>query len=302
MKKLILITGVAGFIGSKIADRFIEEGFHVVGVDDLSNGKLKNIPPKVDFIKGDLSKKKTVSLLPRTCNQILHLAGQSSGEISFDDPVNDLNKNTVSTLNLINYGIKKRAKRIIYSSSMSVYGQLFKKKTSERDICKPLSCYGVSKMMSEKYLYIFRKQIPFLSLRMFNVYGPGQDMNNLRQGMVSIYLAQALKNKKIMIKGSLKRKRDFIFIDDVVECWFRASKYNTSLNQAINIGTGISTKVEKLIKIILKKIPGTKYHLLKSTKGDQDFIVADNTLLKSKLKIKKFLNLEKGLELFISSL
>jgi len=301
LKKLILITGVAGFIGPKVASRFVEEGFQVVGVDDLSNGKLKNVPQSIDFIKGDLSKKKTIYLLPKKCNQILHLAGQSSGEISFNDPIIDLEKNTVSTLNLINYGIEKKAKRLIYASSMSVYGQLSKKKVRENDKCKPLSCYGISKLMSENYLYIFKKQIPFISLRMFNVYGPGQDMNNLMQGMVSIYLAQALKNKKIMIKGSLKRIRDFIFIDDVVECWFRASTSNESLNEAINIGTGISTKVEKLIKIILQIIPETKYHLLESTKGDQDFIYSDNTKLKSKLKIEKFTSLEKGLELFISS-
>ena len=107
LKKLILITGVAGFIGSSVANRFIKEGFHVVGVDNLSSGKIKNIPEEVDFIKGDLSKDETINLLPKKCNQIIHLAGQSSGEISFDNPVTDLNKNTVSTLNLINYGIEK---------------------------------------------------------------------------------------------------------------------------------------------------------------------------------------------------
>ena len=302
MKKLILITGVAGFIGSKVANRFIEEGFQVVGVDDLSNGKLKNIPSEVDFIKGDLSKKKTINLLPKKCNQVLHLSGQSSGEISFDDPITDLNKNTVSTLNLINYGIEKGAKRIIYSSSMSVYGQPTKKRVNEQDKCEPLSCYGVGKLMTEKYLHIFRKQILFVSLRMANVYGPGQDMNNLRQGMVSIYLAQALKNKKILIKGSLERVRDFIYIDDVVECWFRASKSNSCLNLCMNIGTGIPTKVKRLISIIRKKIPGTKYYLSRPTKGDQNFIVGDNNLLRSKLNIKKFLSVEEGLELFISSL
>ena len=127
-------------------------------------------------------------------------------------------------------------------------------------------------------------------------------MNNLRQGMVSIYLAQAIKNRKIMIKGSLKRIRDFIFIDDVVECWFRASEYNSPLNKAINISTGVPTKVGKLVKIISEKITGTKYYLLEPTKGDPNYIVGDNTLLKSKLKIKKFTNLEKGLEIFISSL
>ena len=217
MKKLILITGVAGFIGSNVANRFIKEGFHVVGVDNLSGGKTKNIPEEVDFIKGDLSKNETINLLPNKCDQIIHLAGQSSGEISFDNPVTDLNKNTVSTLNLINYGIKKSSERIIYSSSMSVYGESMKKKVTEKAKCEPLSCYGVGKLMSEKYLNIFKKQIPFVSLRLSNVYGPGQDMDNLRQGMLSIYLSQAIKNKKIMIKGSLKRRRDFIFIDDVVE-------------------------------------------------------------------------------------
>ena len=302
LKKLILITGVAGFIGSNVANRFIKEGFHVVGVDNLSSGKTKNIPEEIDFIKGDLSKDGTINLLPKKCNQIIHLAGQSSGEISFDNPVTDLNKNTVSTLNLINYGIKKGSERIIYSSSMSVYGESKKRKVNEKDKCEPLSCYGVGKLMSEKYLNIFKKQIPFVSLRLSNVYGPGQDMDNLRQGMLSIYLSQALKNKKIMIKGSLKRRRDFIFIDDVVECCFRSSTFNSPLNQIINVGTGTSTEVKKLIDMILKKIPGTTYYLSKPTKGDQNLIVGDNALLKSKLKIKKFVNLEQGLELFLSSL
>ena len=302
MKKLILITGVAGFIGSNVAKRFIDEGFHVVGVDDLSSGKVKNIPNKVDFINGDLSNSKTIKLLPKKCNKILHLAGQSSGEISFDDPIDDLEKNTISTLNLINYGIEKKAERIVYASSMSVYGEQDGKKSKETKNCEPLSCYGVAKIMSEKYLYIFRKQIPFVSLRMFNTYGPGQDMNNLRQGMVSIYIAQAMKNRKIDIKGSLKRIRDFIYIEDVVESWFRASNYNSSLNQAINVGTGLATEVKKLVKIIIKKIPGTSYRVLGSTKGDQNSIVADTALLRSKLKINKFTNLDKGIENFISSL
>ena len=302
MKKLILITGVAGFIGSNVAKRFIDEGFHVVGVDDLSSGKVKNIPNKVDFINGDLSNAKTIKLLPNKCNKILHLAGQSSGEISFDDPIDDLEKNTISTLNLINYGIEKKAERIVYARSMSVYGEQDSKKSKETKNCEPLSCYGVAKIMSEKYLYIFRKQIPFVSLRMFNTYGPGQDMNNLRQGMVSIYIAQAMKNRKIDIKGSLKRIRDFIYIEDVVESWFRASNYNSSLNQAINVGTGLATEVKKLVKIIIKKIPGTTYRVLGSTKGDQNSIVADTALLRSKLKINKFTNLDKGIENFISSL
>src|SRR6267154_255326 len=118
----ILITGVAGFIGSHVANRFLREGYRVVGVDDLSTGKIANVPSGCDFIEGDLASRTTIENIPADCTRILHLAGQSSGEISFDDPVADLQKNTVSTLNLIHYAVENRTQRMVYASSMSVYG------------------------------------------------------------------------------------------------------------------------------------------------------------------------------------
>jgi UDP-glucose 4-epimerase len=268
----------------------------------MSTGSLKNIPKGIKFIKADLSNKKVINLLPEKCYQIHHLAGQSSGQISFEDPLNDLNKNTSSTLNLIEYGIKKKVKLFLYASSMSVYGNLLKKKASEHDICQPLSCYGLGKLTSEKYLKIFCKKLPFIGMRFFNVYGPGQNMNNLKQGMVSIYLAQALKNKKIIIKGSLNRVRDFIFIDDVVDAWFKASLLKKNLNQNINIGSGIPTSVKELIKLITHKIKKTKFSTIEGTKGDQNTIYSNNQLLKKKLNKKKFINLDQGLDKFISYL
>ena len=128
MRKNILITGVAGFIGSKVAERFKKENYNIFGVDDMSTGSLKNIPKGIKFIKADLSNKKVINLLPEKCYQIHHLAGQSSGQISFEDPLNDLSRNTSSTLNLIEYGIKKKVKLFLYASSMFVYGNLLKKK------------------------------------------------------------------------------------------------------------------------------------------------------------------------------
>ena len=187
--KRILITGVAGFIGSHIANRFSNENWEVFGVDDLSSGRKENIPKGINYIHGDLSDKEAIQELPANCDLILHLAGQSSGEISFDDPIADLNKNTTSTLNLIRYGIKKKVSRFLYASSMSVYGDVPDEPISEDYGCSPLSCYGVGKLAAENYLRIYQHQLPYVALRMFNVYGPGQDMKNLRQGMVSIYLA-----------------------------------------------------------------------------------------------------------------
>ena len=233
--KTVVVTGVAGFIGSQVAARMAHEGFSVVGVDDLSSGKVANIPSSIDFVEGDLAVQGTIAKLPKPCAAVLHLAGQSSGEMSFDDPVADLHKNTVSTLNLIQYAISVGAQRFVYASSMSVYGNVPDAPIAEDEHVAPLSCYGVGKLAAENYLAVFKRQLSSVNMRMLNVYGPGQDMGNLRQGMVSIYLAQALANKHIVVKGSLERFRDFVFIDDVVEAWFRAGTFDRVGGNTINI-------------------------------------------------------------------
>jgi UDP-glucose 4-epimerase len=297
MKK-ILITGVAGFIGSHVASRFLKEGYHIVGVDDLSSGRLENIPKGLEFIKGNLALTSTIKKLPKDCSKILHLAGQSSGEISFDDPVADLEKNTVSTLNLILYGIENKIERLVYASSMSAYGDVPNEPVSESFKCRPLSCYGVGKFTSEEYLRIYQEKVPSVSLRMFNVYGPGQDLSNLRQGMVSIYLAQALANGKIEVKGSKSRFRDLIYIDDVVEAWFRASTYSSALGQTLNLGTGEKITVGELLNKVCEIVPGSSYFIQGSTLGDQSGIFADVTKLKKYLGLESFVPVDVGLKNF----
>lgn len=294
----ILITGVAGFIGSHVAHRFLKEGYYVFGVDDLSSGKIENIPTGVDFIQGDLALAATTAKLPRDCSKILHLAGQSSGEISFDDPVADMAKNTLSTLNLIRFGIENRIERIVYASSMSVYGAVENAPISEGRDCRPLSCYGVGKHAAEGYLRVYMNKLPFVILRMFNVYGPGQDMSNLRQGMVSIYLAQALAKGRIEVKGSVERFRDLIYIDDVVEAWLRAATCSSALGRTFNVGTGIRTTVGELLDSICSLVPGSSYYIHGATPGDQSGIYADITELNKCLSLNSFTSLDEGLRAF----
>jgi UDP-glucose 4-epimerase len=294
----VLITGVAGFIGSHVARRFLKEGYEVVGVDDLSSGRIDNVPKGIQFIEADLANKSSVDNLPSDCGLILHLAGQSSGEISFDDPVLDLEKNSVSTLNLIQYGIKNSSERIVYASSMSVYGEVDEQASSESIHPRPLSCYGVGKLASEGYLKVFQDKLPYVALRMFNVYGPGQDLNNLRQGMVSIFISQAVKTGKIEVKGSLSRYRDFIYIDDVVEAWYRSGTKLTAKNQIINIGTGKKTTIGVLLERIRSAVEGSEFFVQGSTPGDQNGIFADNSKIRELLGITSFTPLEVGLPLF----
>jgi len=295
----ILITGVGGFIGSAVAQRFVDEGHEVVGVDNLSTGYATKVPKGVEFIKEDLALGSAISRLPSGCTKILHLAGQSSGEISFDNPVIDLQKNTISTLNLIQYGIQNQVQRMVYASSMSIYGLVQDVPIAESFQAKPLSCYGVGKYAAENYLKVYQNQLPSIALRMFNVYGPGQDLRNLRQGMVSIYLAQALAGNEILVKGSVDRFRDFVFIDDVVEAWYRAAIYPDIRSTVLNVGTGIKTTVKDLLDRICLAVPGSSYVTRGGTPGDQSGIYADISLLGGNLGQTEFTSLDEGLLKFI---
>ena len=298
MGKTVVVTGVAGFIGSRVAARMAAEGFEVVGVDDLSSGKQSNVPSSIDFIQGNLADTQTISKLPKSAELVLHLAGQSSGEMSFDDPVADLEKNTISTLNLIRYGIAVNASKLVYASSMSVYGNVPDAPIGEDEHVAPLSCYGVGKLAAENYLNVFCKQLPSVSLRMFNVYGPGQDMTNLRQGMVSIYLAQALRSKHIVVKGSLDRFRDFIYIDDVVDAWFRVATLEDIGSNTINIATGARTTVAQVLEAVQSHVAGTTVEVADSTPGDQNGIYADTTRMRSLLGMSDLVKLADGIKRF----
>lgn len=301
-KELVLVTGIGGFIGSTLARRLLSDGYRVVGVDDFSSGKRSNVPPGATLIEGDLAVASTVAKLPKVVSAVLHLAGQSSGEMSFDDPIGDLEKNTVSTLRMCEYATSCGANRIIYASSMSVYGDAGLGAVHEDTEAVPLSCYGVSKSAAEHYLRIFSRRIPFVSMRMFNVYGPGQDMANLRQGMVSIFLAQAVSSQRIVVRGSLRRFRDFIYVDDVVEAWTRALRNDSVCNETLNIATGVRTEVGELLQLIESLLPGTEIEVAADTPGDQFGIVADTTKLTDLLGLTSFVRLEEGLQRFIRAL
>ncbi|NDC90815.1 MAG: NAD-dependent epimerase/dehydratase family protein [Acidimicrobiia bacterium] len=298
----VVVTGVAGFIGSAVARRLVTEGFSVVGVDNLSSGNRRNIPKDISFVEADASRAKLPQLLPRNAKAILHLAGQSSGEISFDDPVADLEKNTVSTLRLLEYARACGIRRFLYASSMAVYGEVPDAPTCEDSPTTPLSCYGIGKLASESYLRVFADSVSSTSLRMFNVYGPGQDLDNLRQGMISIYLAQAHRARHIEVKGEISRFRDFIYIDDVVEAWFRCLTLPECNELTLNIGSGVRTKVSDVLNIISSMLPAVTIKTTSGTPGDQYGIYSDNSRMRAVLRMEQITPLAVGLEKFWQSI
>ena len=296
-----LVTGAAGFIASNLAQKLIDLGHRVVTIDNLSTGCKLSIPKKCEFIEGDASKDETIQKLNNTnFDAILHIAGQSSGEISFEDPAYDINSNTVSTLKLLDYAVKIKCKRFIYASTMSVYGQQGKKeKFSESDVTMPQSFYAVGKLASENYLRIYQKQygIKYTSLRYFNVYGAGQNLENLKQGMISIYLKQFIDDsfKKVEIKGSIERFRDFSYIDDVVGVSIESIHNPKFYNQVINIGTGKKTTIKEILELMKRFLKSDKEIITsKGTRGDQFGAYADISKLELIYK-KEFMDINVGL-------
>lgn len=297
MKKY-LVTGAAGFIGSSIAKRLLREGHEVWTIDNLSTGYRENLPEGIHFIHGACQDSGSIDALQCTAfDAILHFAGQSSGEVSFDDPVYDLRTNTESTLRLIDYGLANACRRFIYASSMSVYGVVDEKPIAESHATRPLSFYGIGKLASEHYLRIYEsKGLQPTALRLFNVYGPNQNLSNLRQGMVSIYLAQMIFGDQVIVKGAPDRFRDFIYIDDVVDATCRTIDDRRSCGKILNIGTGIKTTVEALLNKLQRYANlETRVVHAEGTPGDQKGIFADVALAREILGFDAKITLDEGL-------
>jgi UDP-glucose 4-epimerase len=181
---------------------------------------------------------------------------------------------------------------------MSVYGEVAEQPIPEDHVAQPLSFYGVGKLASENYMRIYAaKGLKATSLRLFNVYGPGQNMGNLRQGMVSIFLAQLLKEDKVIVKGTLDRFRDFIYIDDSVDFVVDILGDARSFGGIYNVGTGVKTTVQELLEKMMV-ISGMKKQIAiqAGTPGDQKGIYADISLAESDLGFKCNYSLEEGLE------
>lgn len=277
-----LITGIAGFIGSALAKALIKAGHEVTGFDNLSTGQFANVPPEAVFIEGNsIDHMLYDDILPRRkFDAIFHLAAQSSVSASFEDPVQDLRANTESTLNLLSYAVATGSRRVIFASCKSVYGIKPDMPVTEDESTIPESFYGVGKLASEHYLRLYQQfGIRPTTLRLFNVYGPGQNLRNPRQGMVGIFMSMMLKDNHIHVQGSPNRYRDFVYIDDAVAAFLACLDCPAAEGRTINIGgTGkvlVGDLVEKIASLPFNS-PTVEYS--GSTPGDLFGIHADISL------------------------
>lgn len=302
--KYILVTGAAGFIGAAVATKLIALRYKTITIDNLSTGELSNIPKETLFIEGNLGLQETIDKLDSyQIEAIFHIAGQSSGEISFENPSYDLQSNTESTILLLKYAKEKGIKHFIYASTMSVYGNQTMLPVTEEAIPNPSSFYACGKLASEHYLKIYASLgINCVALRLFNVYGPGQNLKNLKQGMLSIYLAQALTNNKIVVKGSVDRFRDFVYIDDVVNAFMKGFEYSKGTSFGLfNISTGIPTYVYQLLDTIKLCLENKiEIAVIEGTPGDQFGIFGSNWYAKTTLGWEPKTAFDEGMKAMIA--
>lgn len=298
----LLITGACGFIGSKVSSVLCNEA-SVTTIDNCRTGYVSNMPRNVRLIRGNCQDPDIIMQLENeNFDAILHIAGQSSGEISFEDPIYDLQTNTQSTLMLLDYALKNRCNTFIYASTMSVYGDGHIAPVLEGDSLNPSSFYAIGKIASEQYLKLYSSYgLRTISLRLFNVYGPGQNMKNMKQGMLSIYLSQLVNNGKIVVKGSPQRFRDFVHIKDVTNAFHKALSIEEEGYSCFNIGSGNKKSINEIIemmKVITEKNFPVEYTA--GTPGDMHGIVANIEKANNELNWQPNIDFEIGFTEFIN--
>jgi len=291
----IVVTGGAGFIGSHLVDRLIKEGHRVIVVDNLSTGKKENLNQKAKFYKIDICSPKIPQIFKKEKPEtIFHLAALPRVPLSVEKPVLTSKVNILGTVNVFKSGIDSGAKRIIFASSSSVYGDQKKLPLKESMVPNPISPYGLQKLVCEQFAKLFTNlyNVPIISLRYFNVYGPRTDLDSDYSLVIGKFLKQKAKGKPLTIFGDGEQTRGFCYVEDVVEANILAMKSKRLKGgEVINIGSPKSYSINYLAKLI-----GGEKVYLPPRAGDPKHTKADITLAKKLLGWRPRVNFEDGVE------
>lgn len=281
-----LVTGIAGFIGSHLADLLIEQGHEVIGIDNLSTGKKENINPKASFIQRDIRDKTSIKTLPKV-DFVFHLASLARIQPSIDDPVESNDVNLNGTLNLLEYCRDNKAK-LIFSSSSSIY-EGSKLPTSETDPIEPKNPYALQKWLCEQYIRLYGElyDLDYTILRYFNVYGERQILDGAYAAVVGIFLDQKSKDEPLTITNDGEQARDFTYVGDVARANLMAMEWD---RESYNIGTGQNYSINQIADFV-----GGQKKYVGERKGEVRATQADNTKALSKgwkptLTIQEWIN------------
>ncbi len=250
-----LVTGGAGFIGSHLVERLLRDGLQVTVLDNLSTGKRTNLPPEADLILGDVRDLAIVTAVVSGVDVVFHLAARVSIRASVEHFWEDAETNLVGTLNVLRACVSRKAKKLVYASSMAVYADAPQPvPVSEEYATAPMSPYGVSKLASERYAMLVAAQSGFdvVALRYFNTYGPRQTFTPY-VGVITIFIQRLLRGEPPVIFGDGEQCRDFVHVGDVVDASVRAMTSNVS-GEVLNVGSGQGTSVNRIAALLCERL------------------------------------------------
>jgi len=247
MPRHVLVTGGAGFIGSHLVDAYLERGWRVSVVDDLSTGDRSNLNPRATFYEADIAKVDLAEIQPDVIN---HHAAQMDVRRSVSDPVFDAVVNVLGSVSLLQKAVEIGVKRFIFASTGgAIYGEPVFAPQTEDHPTNPLSPYGCAKLAVEHYMNYFRvvHGLPAVALRYANVYGPRQNSKG-EAGVVAIFIERKLRGEKATINGDGEQTRDFVYVGDVVEANMAVT--DSADSGPFNVGTGVETSINQLASLL----------------------------------------------------
>ncbi|SEG16980.1 UDP-glucose 4-epimerase [Bryocella elongata] len=299
----ILITGVAGFIGSSLARALTAEGATVRGIDNFSTGKLDNLEGlrnRIEFIEGDVQDGKAMESACAGCEYVFHQAAIPSVPLSVKDPVGTMDSNLMGTLQVLEGARKAGVRRLMYAASSAAYGDAPEQPKHERMLPAPCSPYAVQKLAGEHLIasYAHCYGLDAVSLRYFNIFGPRQDPGSPYSGVLAIFIAKMLAGETPVIYGDGSTSRDFTYIDNVVAANLRVAKTSAKVaGKVFNVATGKSTTLLEAYELI-KRATGYKGDVAFRPEREGDILhsLADISLARETFGYEVVADFASGLE------
>ena len=294
-----LITGGAGFLGSALANKLATDGHSVLVLDDLSSGPADRLGPEIAFTQGDINNIPLLWSLLGEVDCVYHLAARVSVAESILHPQTYNAVNVGGTVSLMEAMRDTGVRRVVFTSSGAVYGRLPTQPVHENDPPHPDSPYAVSKWAAEQYIHTIGHlwDIETVALRIFNAYGPQQNLPVSHAPVIPRFLHQALTGGSVVLYGDGQQTRDYIYVADVVAALVSAATAKAVNRQVINIGSGVETSLVQLVAHI-EQITGKRVNQLTNQQkaGGVPRLVADISRAQQLLGLRPLVSLPEGLQ------
>lgn len=300
MKHLSLVTGGAGFIGSNLVERLLNENHKVIVLDNFSTGRKSNLKKNksLKIINCDISNYDKIKKHFKCVNYVFHLAGLADIVPSIENPEKYFSSNVVGTFNVLRASNYYKIRKFIYAASASCYGFPDKFPTNESSKIEPMYPYALTKWQGEELVKHYNKifKLPTISLRFFNIYGPKSRTGGTYGAVFGVFLAQKIAKKPLTIVGDGNQTRDFLHVSDLTNLILKTA-YSKIKGEIYNVAGGKEIKVNHIAKLI-----GGKKIFIPKRPGEPDRSLADIRKVKKDFKWAPKISIEKGVKDLLSKI